>query len=405
MNKTSYLIPYWILNFTIGFGWFSLAPIVPDLISNFSTSSAAVLELISLYGYAMVIVAIASGFLSARYSVSSSLISAAVISTVGLFLRAFAPDYAFLFVAQAIAAIAYPLAIGPVGTIAQSLNKKSSHAIVGVSVGILFLGMSAGSFLTPYIYSGLGSVHNVLLFDAFISIVALVTVPFAVRKFPKDYAARSLRGAFSALVSVFKLGIIKNWYVGLTISSFSVMFGGIAAEELLAHPSIAASAIQYAGLLSGLAFLGSALGAIILPPIFEKLGSVRIGMVLTAAVSFIAVTMLAYFLSFTVEISLLSISYFSFGFFGNAFWSMAMTSTTRYVKDPAQAGFATSMYSIATNLGVSFIPVYLGPYFIGNAVSGIVIVSGAIAVGFVLSFFLRVKSSSTNTVSPDALPE
>lgn len=394
MNRTFYLVPYWILNFTIGLGWFSLAPLVPGLISQYSVGLSSITLLISLYGYTMVIFALVSGYLSAKFSVTSSLIAAAVISSLGLFLRAISPNYEFLLVAQVIAAIAYPLALGPVGSLAQSISRERSHMIVGVSVGILFLGMSVGSFLTPSFLSSLGSINHVFLFDAAISLLALLTLPLVTGKYPRDYAGRSLKG-------VFKAGMFKNWYVGLIISSFSVMFGGIAAEALGAFPSLAANNISYSGVLTGLSFLGSAFGAIILPPIFESIRKVRIGMVITSLIAVISMALLGYGLAYSGNYGILMVSFFSFGFFGNAYWSMAMTSTTRYSPDPAQAGFATSMYSVATNLGVAFIPTFLGPFFLGNHGSGVGIVVGAVALGFILSFFMKV-SADGKTGSPEA---
>ncbi len=383
MNKIASLVPYWILNFTIGFGWFSLAPLVPNLMGQYSFSDPSpIILLISLYGYAMVVVALISGYLSSKFSVSHILMLAAVISSVGLFLRAFSSTYDFLLVAQIVAAIAYPLAVAPVGAIAQSINPKKSHTIVGVSIGVLFLGMSAGSFVTPTLYLALGGVHNVFVFIAALSLIALAALPLVYKSYPKDYTGKSLKGSV-------KLGMFKNWYIGLAISSLSVMFGSIAASELLAKSF--STALELSGSLSGLAFLGSALGAIILPPLFESLGKVRAGMVLTSLVSFLSIVLLAYYLAYTTESSILMLSYFLFGFFGNAFWSMALTSTTKYVKDPAQAGLSTSMYSMATNLGVAFIPTFLGPYFLSNALQGVAVVSGMVAVGFLMSFFLKVR--------------
>ena len=117
------------------------------------------------------------------------------------------------------------------------------------------------------------------------------------------------------------------------------------------------------GLMGGLAFLGSALGAIILPPLFEKYKQFRLGLVFTGVLMFLATILMVLGLSYTSAIAAIAAGFFLFGFFGNAYWSMAMTSTTNYVSDPAQAGFATSMYSVFTNLGVAFVPVILGGYF------------------------------------------
>ena len=380
MNRYISLLPYWFLNFTIGFGWFTLSPILPDLSAHYAVGVTSILLLISLYGYTMVAFALLSGYLSAKYSIRISLMISASLSVAGLIIRSISPDYAVLFLGQIIAASAYPLALGPVGALAQSINRERANTVVGVSVGILFLGMSAGALLTPYFFALLkDSISSIFLLDAVLAIAALVILPLGSRTYPREYAGRSLRGSF-------RPGMIKNWYVGLIISAFSVMFGGIASTALTNHH--VSNALAYGGAMSGLAFLGSALGAIILPPLFERIRMIRAGMVITSALSLVSILFLTYFLAFTVVINVLLASFFTFGFFGNAFWSMAMTSTTRYVEDPAKAGFSTSMYSVATNLGVALIPTFFGVFFLTSPAYGMIITSVLVAAAFILSFFL-----------------
>ena len=380
MNRYISLLPYWFLNFTIGFGWFTLSPILPDLSTHYAVGVTSILLLISLYGYTMVAFALLSGYLSAKYSIRISLMISASLSVAGLIIRSVSPDYAVLFLGQIIAASAYPLALGPVGALAQSINRERANTVVGVSVGILFLGMSAGALLTPYLFALLkDSISSIFLLDAVLAMAALVILPLGSRTYPREYAGRSLRGSF-------RPGMIKNWYVGLIISAFSVMFGGIASTALTNHH--VSNALAYGGAMSGLAFLGSALGAIILPPLFERIRMIRAGMVITSALSLVSILFLTYFLAFTVVINVLLASFFTFGFFGNAFWSMAMTSTTRYVEDPAKAGFSTSMYSVATNLGVALIPTFFGVFFLTSPAYGMIITSVLVAAAFILSFFL-----------------
>ena len=380
MNRYISLLPYWFLNFTIGFGWFTLSPILPDLSAHYAVGVTSILLLISLYGYTMVAFALLSGYLSAKYSIRISLMISASLSVAGLIIRSISPDYAVLFLGQIIAASAYPLALGPVGALAQSINRERANTVVGVSVGILFLGMSAGALLTPYFFALLkDSISSIFLLDAVLAMAALFILPLGSRTYPREYAGKSLRGSF-------RPGMIKNWYVGLIISAFSVMFGGIASTALTNHH--VSNALAYGGAMSGLAFLGSALGAIILPPLFERIRMIRAGMVITSALSLVSILFLTYFLAFTSVISVLLVSFFMFGFFGNAFWSMAMTSTTRYVEDPAKAGFSTSMYSVATNLGVALLPTSFGAFFLASPAYGMIITSVLVAAAFILSFFL-----------------
>ncbi len=380
MSNWGKLVPYWFLLFTIGFAWFVLAPLVPLLIKSMGVGEASILLLISVYGYTMVVLGLLAGWISARFTVKMAIYSAAVISIIGLVGRSlFAGNYTGFLIFQIIAAAAYPLALAPVGTVADSVMKERSHAVVGISVGILFFGLGIGSLVGPHVVTAIG-LSGTLWLTAALAILAAIWISFGIKGYPTNYKGKSLHG-------VFKVGMIKNWWVGLSIASMSVMFGGIASTMLL-HFHVA-NALAFGGLLGGLAFIGSALGAIILPPLFEEYKAVRTGIVLTSLLSLISITVLAWSLGFAPSIGLLVVVFFLFGFFGNAFWSMAMTSTTRYVSDPAQSGFATSMYSVITNLGVAFIPPLLGPKFLTSATVAVIVVFVIEFIAFVLSPMLK----------------
>ena len=55
MSKWGDLAPYWFLLFTIGFGWFILAPLLPALSKALSVGLGSVLLIVSSYGYTMVV--------------------------------------------------------------------------------------------------------------------------------------------------------------------------------------------------------------------------------------------------------------------------------------------------------------------------------------------------------------
>lgn len=394
MRKTLSLIPYWILLFTIGFGWFILAPLVPDLMSFYNASSGGIILLISLYGYTMVAVGLLSGYLSAKFTAKLTLLLAAALSIVGLAGRSFSSGYTEFLIFQIVAALAYPLAMAPVGSIATSVDSNKSHTIVGISVGSLFIGMAAGSFIGPVLNSAYGF-HNTLLLTVILAVVAAILLAPVVGKYPSKYKGRSLKGSFEP-------SMLKNWYIGLVISSLAVMFSSIAASSLIGQNLPIPRAESYGGVLGGLSFLGSGLGAIILPPVFERTGTLKTGLVTTSVLSLIFIFMLSYYLAHFSGLYLVAAAFFLFGFFGNSFWSMAMTSTTKYVSDPAQAGFATSMFSVATNLGVAFIPVFLGPLFLGNAMVGISAAVLMVLVAFVVSPTLRVKIGDETSAQSEA---
>ncbi|QXJ32678.1 MFS transporter [Saccharolobus shibatae] len=374
------ILPYWFLIFTIGFGWFSLAPLVPVLENYFGVTLSSILFIISAYGYSMAILGLLAGFLSAKFTTRSVLLISSILSFIGLLGRALSNDFSTFFLFAIIASLAYPLAIAPVGSIAKSIFKGRANTVVGISVGILFIGMALGSFFSPSILSFIG-LRGTLLLTAILALIAMVLIIPLLRSYPSHYE-RSLKGSFNP-------GMVKNWYVGLAVASISVMFGSISSVILQIHGVVTLLAVSMGGFLTGLSFLGSGLGAIILPSLLEN--RLRLGLILTGLLTFFSAITAVISISFTVNFPLIALGYFLFGFFGNAYWSMAMASTTLYVNDPAKAGFATSMYSVITNVGVSVIPVTIGVLFNDNSTiaEGVIIVVIIEFIAALLSFILK----------------
>ncbi|MUN29788.1 MFS transporter [Sulfuracidifex metallicus] len=369
------LFPYLFLLFTIGFGWFIIAPLVPILSADFYVSIASVILLISIYGYAVVLVGLLAGYISARFTVRNVLIASSIFTFLGLTLRLFFLHNFFLFlIMQTLAAVGYPLAIAPVGSVASSF--KNQRTVTGLSVGILFIGMGVGSFISPLLLTF--GVQGDLGFATVLSLISLALVLVFTRGYPKNYT-RNLRGSFSPLM-------VRNWYVGLVIATFSVFFGGVASTLLNVHH--VPNAVSFGGLLGGLSFVGSGLGAAVLLPIFEIKKFVKGGMILSAFLAFVFAIVISYSLLFAPENFVLIVSYFLYGFFGNAFWSLALSSVIKYVKDPTLSGFATSMYSVVSNLGVALIPSELTLVFLSFPLEGFLVISVMQLVALALAWWL-----------------
>ncbi len=387
MDNIKKLIPYWFFVFTIGFGWFILAPIVPELSKHLSVNLSSVLLILSVYGYTMAIIGLIAGLLSAKFTMKLTLYLAMIFSITGLLLRSFSTNYIEFLIFSLLAASAYPLALAPVGSIAESIDKKRSATIAGLSIGFLFLGMSFGSLIGPYIYL-LFSLFGTLILPAILTILASISLFILLPEYPEKYKGKSLKG-------VFKIGMLKNWYIGLAMASISILFGGIASTALGFHFS-AIFALKLSGLLSGLEFLGSALGALILPFMFEKFHLIKTGTVISGLMAFLFAIVLLFSLVYTDMSYLIIISFFIFGFFGNALWVMALNSIINYADDPAKAGFATSMYSVATNIGVAIIPVFIGAEFatITTAIYGIIPTIIIVLIAFTVSPVILSKRSN-----------
>ncbi|BCU69941.1 MFS transporter [Stygiolobus caldivivus] len=350
--------------------------------SAFSVPLSSVLFIISAYGYTMAILGLLAGYISAKFKVQTVLYLSAVLSFVGLLGRALLLDFQEFLFSAILAAVSYPLAVAPVGSIAESLFKGRSQTVVGITVGLLFLGMSLGSFLGPLIYSHVG-LSGTLWITAVLALFALVWILTGTKGYPIHYT-RSLKGSFN-------IGMVKNWYVGLAVASVSVLFGSVASTVLLLHGFPEGAAISLGGLLGGLTFLGSALGAMVLPPLFEIYGKRRLGLITSGMLTTLSAVIMVVSMVYITDQFLMFAGYFLFGFFGNAYWSMALASTTYYVNDPAEAGLATSMYSVTANVGVALIPVFLGSLFGSTSTIGIgaVIVIIMEVIAGLMSFSLR----------------
>lgn len=392
MSKRFLLLPYWYLLFTIGFGWFILAPLDPAIAAFLRVDPTSILVVVDAYGYAMVVLGLVAGAISLKVTVRTALYIAIFLSAIGLLGRALSTDYTEFLIFALLAASAYPLALAPVGSLSASIDKEHSNLIIGMSVGILFIGLAAGSFSGPSLLKSLG-LRDTLLVPVVLGVLAAAIVPIAAKDYPKNYSGRNFKGTF-------KKGMIKNWWIGFTIASLAVMFGAISATVLEnLHGFAILTSISISGILGGLGFLGSGLGAATVPAIFEKIKRLKDGLVAMASASLVFVLILLFSLVYSRIIILMEIGFFFFGFFGNAFWSMSLTSVTFYTEDPAKSGFATSMFSVISNIGVSVVPVFLGSLFFARSSVdyAFVIAAGMVVIAALLSPFLlrsRVISSS-----------
>lgn len=394
MDRKFLLLPYWYLLFTIGFGWFILAPIDPALAAFLKVDPTSILVIIDSYGYAMVALGLVAGLISLKVTVRTALYIAILISAVGLLGRALSTNYAEFLVFALLAASAYPLALAPVGSLSASIDRAHSNLIIGMSVGILFIGLAVGSFSGPTLLHYLG-LRNTLLVPVVLAIIAAVVVPLAAKDYPKNYSGKNFKGTFRS-------GMIKNWWVGFTIASLAVMFGGIAATVLEnLHGFSIFTAISISGILGGLGFLGSGLGAASLPAIFERMNRLKTGLISTALAALASVLLLLFSLVYSKQVFLMEIGFFFFGFFGNAFWSMSLTSVTFYTEDPAKSGFATSMFSVVSNFGVSVVPVFLGSLFFARSSAdfALILAAGMVVIAALVSpFLIRTRTQPTGDV-------
>ncbi len=373
-RQSRVLTPYAVFAFVLGFAWFMLAPLVPDLIGRLKSPLAAVLLLISLYGYAMIVGALPAGFWTARRGPRPVLRLAVALTVVGLLVRAAAGSYAVFFSGQVVAALAYPFLIAPIGSVLRLSGVSRTKAATGLVIGTLFFGMAMGSLVAPHI----GGTADLWLAVALNLVVGIwLWTALAKVEAPVPETLGRVRIVASGW-----------WIVGFVISSISVMYGSVSTTALAQQH--VANAPLLGGLLSSLTFLGSAIGA----AIFGWLGESRkesLGLQRGLGVlSLIFLLACAFLLTGVLPPTAggLDAAFLIFGAVSNGWYTLALEAAATRAQNAGSAGLATAGYSMASNVGVAILPVVMGPLVV-TAPSAWLVVLGilgvaAVAVPFVM---------------------
>lgn len=374
-RKQALLLPYALFAFVLGFAWFMLAPLVPDLIAHLKSPLGAVLLLISLYGYAMIVGALPAGFWTARKGPQPVLHLSIILTVVGLLVRAVAGDYALFFIGQVIAALAYPFLIAPIGSILRLSGVERTKAATGLVIGTLFFGMALGSLVAPHL-SGAAD----LWLAVGLNVVVGVWLWMALRAVNAPDAA-----------SLGRVRIVASgwWVVGFVVSSVSVMYGSVSASALT-HLHVA-NAAALGGLLSSLTFLGSAIGAALFGWLGERrqesVGLQRVLGVLTVVLLMACAFLLTGTLSPTA--AGLDVVFLIFGVVSNGWYTLALEAAAARAQSAGSAGLATAGYSMASNIGVAILPVVLGPLVISAPNAWLVVLVIIAIIAAAVPFFTR----------------
>lgn len=368
--------PYGAFAFTLGFGWFVLAPLVPTEIAQLGVPLWAILLLISLYGYAMVAGSLPAGYYVSRRGPGPALVVAVVLTFVGLTIRALATSYDLFLAGQIIAALAYPFLIAPIGAVLRMSGVRATKSGTGLVIGTLFLGMAFGALVGGH----LGASNGLWVAVVLNVIAGGWLARLAVRQTPRRDRA----------LGPLNLAVHPRWIVGFVVASTSVMFGSVATAALVHLHSPVASIIG--GNLAALTFLGSAVGAAAFGWIGQRMDQASEGLerVLGAA-ALVFTFVAAAFLTGVIPTTPggIDLTFLLLGISGNAWYTLALEDSARAAVSAGAAGLATAGYSLASNVGVALVPVLLGPLAISAGGVWLAITTVLVALGVAVTFFTR----------------
>lgn len=374
------LLPYALFAFSLGFAWFMMAPLVPDLVVRLSAPLGAILFLISLYGYAMIVGSMPAGFWVARQGPTQPLRLSIALTVIGLIIRTVASHYSLFLFGQILAALAYPFLIAPIGAILRQSGIVKTRMATGIVIGTLFFGMSVGSLVAPHLPP-----NTVLWIAVILNLVIGVWLWQASSRI--TYQPQPQLGAVKVVVTSW-------WVIGFVVSSISVMFGSISTTAL-GHLHVV-NAASLGGLLSSLTFLGSAVGAALFGWIGQQQNDTK-GLKRYLGIFTLIFLMGSGFLLTGVlspTTIALDVVFFIFGVVSNGWYALALESAATAAQNAGSAGLATAGYSMASNVGVAIVPVLLGPLVVQNANAWLVILGIMALIAAIVPFVAKSLTSS-----------
>jgi len=339
---------FWLLMFSYGASWFSVAPILHEIESKYDIGHAYSHLLLSVIGLFVVFFAWPAGNVVDKKGAKDSALIGSIFMFIGFGSRAFLlQSYWELLAATIIAGFGLAwilVALAPM--MIQWFEEKASLAI-GITSSGLFLGFSFGSVTSPYIFDkyGLDGVFKFFALLSFISFLIWAIAGKDVRKMERRRISfkegiKQIMASKNALL----YPLIGFFIVGATLSASALM------------PTMHEFSDIQRGVIISVMLLGCAIGAFSFPYIAAKHGIKKIAS--SVAILAFLLWIAFYFIHFYA--ALLAIS-FLFGVFLQAGWPIALHSQeTEKGVTKENEGIASSLFISISNVGGAILPVVTG---------------------------------------------
>ncbi|KAA0005745.1 MAG: MFS transporter [Thermoplasmata archaeon] len=339
---------FWLLIFSYGANWFSVAPILHEIESKYNVGHTYSHLLLSVIGLFVVFFAWPAGHLVDKKGAKASALVGSIFMFIGFGSRAFLlQSYWELLTATIIAGFGLAwilVALAPM--MIQWFEEKASLAI-GITSSGLFLGFSFGSAASPYIFDQYGF-DAVFKFFALLSFIAFLIWAIAGKDRRKIESRRiSFKEGIKQIMAsknALLYPLIGFFIVGATLSASALM------------PSMHEFSDIQRGVIISVMLLGCAIGAFSFPYIAAKHGIKKIA----SSVAILAFLLWIAFYYIHSYAALLAIS-FLFGVFLQAGWPIALHSQeTEKGVTKENEGIASSLFISISNVGGAVLPVLTG---------------------------------------------
>jgi predicted MFS family arabinose efflux permease len=246
--------------------WITFAPILTVTVQAYGVSEADVGNLSLVFPLIYIIFSIPAGYFIDSYGFRKAVLLGTGLMAVFGLLRAFSPNFTFLLIFQALAAIGQPLIMNSISKLVSGwFPRKQAGLATGIGSLSLYLGIIVALVFTPLLIESF-QLYYVLIFYGGFALFVLAVFFFVGKESPN----RSLEKesvTFSDFSKVF-----KNRNILLLSALFFIGMGIFTAFTTWIEPILGAQNVskETAGLLGGLMIIGGILGSIAIPAFSDK---------------------------------------------------------------------------------------------------------------------------------------
>lgn len=355
------LATFTFVAFIAGMGFNAVAPLLDTIAKQWSVSFGTAAMLMSVFGFAQLLMSIPTGWLSARIGYRWPIAGGATLLTIGFLLRPLASDFGTFMSFSIISALGWGLIWAPVGSMIamwfphQEIGLANGLWPVGLTAGQAFGTLTAIPFMIGYSWTATWWIYGIIA-----AVITILTWLLLRSKPALPPEARpNIRPADM------RDGIAKTMNRTNMVLQYSVFatVGSIAAAPMLIAPMLIQKGIApaTAGIISGLPLVGGTIGAFFLPMFAFRNQRCRTTILLSALLA--AVLFYPIFLvpSGPGLIFLPAATSFLFGFFVLPVMGISMgVGQLQPGVNPGNAGILTGIFLTSIGLGAAVFPALIG---------------------------------------------
>lgn len=347
--------------FIAGMGFNAVAPLLDTVSKQWSVSFGTAAMLMSVFGFAQLLMSIPVGWLSGRIGYRWPIAGGATLLSVGFLLRPLAPDFGTFMAFSIISALGWGLIWAPIGSMIamwfphQEIGLANGLWPVGLTAGQAFGTLTAIPFLIGYSWTTTWWIYGIIA-----AVITLLTW-FLLRPKPTlpPEARPPMRpaGFFEGIAQTMNR---TNWV--LQYSVFATV-GSIAAAPMLLAPMLIQKSVApaTAGIISGLPLVGGAIGAFFLPMFAFRTQRCRITILLSAFLAVVLFYPIFLMPAGPGSVILPAVMSFLFGFFVLPVMGISMGVGTMQPRvNPGNAGILTGIFLTSIGLGAAVFPALIG---------------------------------------------